>query len=100
MSAPRRIALGEDELEAMMERAAKRGAVEVLAQLGLHDEGDPIKAATDIRTLRDMLKLWRDIQTNAVKGLFQWIGNVLFFALMIGLAVMATKSGLQWKASQ
>jgi 2-iminoacetate synthase ThiH len=50
------INLTPDELEAMLDRAARRGAKEVLHQLGLHDES----AATDLREMRSLLDTWKD----------------------------------------
>lgn len=50
------INLTHDELEAMLDRAAKRGAKEVLQQLGLHDES----AAEDLREMRSLLETWKD----------------------------------------
>lgn len=50
------INLTHEELEAMLDRAAKRGAKEVLQQLGLHDES----AAEDLREMRSLLETWKD----------------------------------------
>ena len=50
------INLTHDELEAMLDRAAKRGAKEVLHQLGLHDDTAP----NDIREMRNLLDTWKD----------------------------------------
>ena len=49
------IKLSTDELEEMLDRAAKRGAKLVLRELGLHDE----TAAVDIREIRGLLDTWR-----------------------------------------
>jgi len=48
------VTLTHDELEAMLDRAAKRGASAVLRELGLTDE----TAASDIREIRGMLAIW------------------------------------------
>ena len=50
------INLTPDELEAMLDRAARRGAKEVLQQLGLHDDSAP----EDLREMRNLLDTWRD----------------------------------------
>lgn len=50
------INLTPDELEAMLDRAAKRGAKEALASLGLHDED----AHKDITEMRTLLEAYRD----------------------------------------
>jgi hypothetical protein len=43
------------ELEAMLDRAAKKGATEALHEIGLHDEN----AIHDIHELRGLLDSWR-----------------------------------------
>ena len=50
------VKLTPDELEAMLDRAAKRGAKEALASIGLLDE----KAHKDIADMRSLLDAWRD----------------------------------------
>ena len=50
------INLTPEELEAMLDRAARRGAKEALRSLGLHDE----HAHNDIREVRDLLSTWRE----------------------------------------
>lgn len=49
------ITLTPEELEDMLDRAAKRGAKAVLSELGLHDE----EAPNDIREVRSLLKTWQ-----------------------------------------
>ena len=49
------IKLTTEELEDMLDRAAKRGAKLVLRELGLQDE----TAAVDIREIRSLLETWR-----------------------------------------
>jgi len=44
-----------EELEVMLDRAAKKGAAEALRSLGLQDES----AATDIRDMRNLIDAWR-----------------------------------------
>ena len=44
-----------EELEAMLDRAAKKGAAEDLRSLGLQDES----AANDIRDMRRLIDAWR-----------------------------------------
>ena len=50
------VTLTHDELEAMLDRAAKRGATQALAAIGLHDE----HAAIEVREMRSLLEAWRD----------------------------------------
>lgn len=45
-----------DELEAMLDRAAKRGATAALREVGLHDDD----ARKDIQEMRSLLEAWRD----------------------------------------
>ena len=47
--------MAPEELEAMLDRAAKKGASEALRSLGLHDED----AANDLRDMRSVLDAWR-----------------------------------------
>jgi 2-iminoacetate synthase ThiH len=47
--------MAPEELEAMLDRAAKKGAAEALRSLGLHDED----AANDLRDMRNLLDAWR-----------------------------------------
>jgi hypothetical protein len=45
-----------EELEAMLDRAARRGACEALKEVGLHDDD----ARKDIQEMRSLLEAWRD----------------------------------------
>ena len=53
------VQLTHEELEAMLDRAAKRGARAALQELGLHDENAP----RDIDELRGLLSAWRDTRS-------------------------------------
>ena len=50
------VKLTHEELEAMLDRAARRGAKEALASIGLLDED----AHKDITEMRGLLEAWRD----------------------------------------
>jgi hypothetical protein len=50
------IKLTSDELEAMLDRAARRGAKEALRSIGLLDDD----AHKDITEMRSLLEAWRD----------------------------------------
>ena len=50
------IKLTHDELEAMLDRAARRGAKEALRSIGLLDDD----AQRDITEMRSLLEAWRD----------------------------------------
>ena len=79
------INLTPDELEAMLDRAARRGAKEALSAIGLHDT----KAAKDINEMRDLLEAWRDtrkgIWTTVVKittvGVLTFIAGAVWMTL-------------------
>jgi len=47
--------LTEEQIEAMLDRAAKKGASQALRELGLQDED----AASDIKEMRGLLDAWR-----------------------------------------
>ena len=47
--------LTSEELEAILDRAAKRGAAEALRELGLQDDD----AASDLREMHSLLDAWR-----------------------------------------
>jgi|TARA_B110000503_G_scaffold67309_1_gene105475 hypothetical protein len=59
--------ISHDELEAMLDRAARRGAKEALRSIGLLDDD----AHRDITEMRSLIEAWRDtrksIWTTAVK---------------------------------
>ena len=46
----------EEKLEAMLDRAARRGAKAALREVGLHDDD----ARKDITEMRNLLEAWRD----------------------------------------
>ena len=50
------VKLSPDELEAMLDRAARRGAKEALRSIGLLDDD----AQRDITEMRSVLEAWRD----------------------------------------
>ena len=50
------IKLSPDELEAMLDRAARRGAKEALRSIGLLDDD----AHRDITEMRSLIEAWRD----------------------------------------
>ena len=50
------VKLSPDELEAMLDRAARRGAKEALRSIGLLDDD----AHKDITEMRSLIEAWRD----------------------------------------
>ena len=53
------VQLTHEELEAMLDRAARRGAKAALEELGLHDDNAP----RDLEELRDILSAWRETRS-------------------------------------
>ena len=62
------LTLTPEEIEAMLDRAAKRGAKEALNAMGLHDE----TAAKDIHDMRTLLDSWRETKRSI------WIAAIRF----------------------
>lgn len=63
--------LTPEQLEEMLDRAAKKGAKQALRDLGLSD----LDAANDIKELRSLLDSWRDTKKSIWKTLVQ-LGTV------------------------
>jgi hypothetical protein len=72
------VKLTPDELEAMLDRAAKRGAKEALASIGLLDE----KAHRDISDMRSLLDAWRETR----RGVWSTFIKVSTTALLMFIA--------------
>jgi 2-iminoacetate synthase ThiH len=75
--------LTPEELEAMLDRAAKRGAREALHALGLHDE----TAAKDIQEIRNLLASWRDTKHSIWTAAVRW-GTVALLTFIAGAVWM------------
>ena len=72
------INLTPEELEAMLDRAAKRGAKEVLRSLGLQDED----AHKDIHEMRTLLEAYRDTK----KSIWSTVVRISTVALLSFIA--------------
>ena len=70
--------LTPEELEAMLDRAAKRGAKAALRDIGLHDDD----ASDDIRELRTLLDTYRETR----KGVWSTIVKFLTLAVLTFIA--------------
>lgn len=68
-----------EELEAMLDRAAKRGAQKVLLELGLSDES----AAVDMREIRSLLDTWRQTR-QSIWNTFIKITTIAVFTFIAG----------------
>ncbi|WP_428673731.1 DUF6127 family protein [Reyranella sp.] len=68
------ITLSRAELDDLIEVAAERGARKALASVGLHDD----RAANDVRSLRDLLSVYRHVRNSAAAA----FGKALMYALL------------------
>lgn len=73
------ISLTREALDDLAEAAAERGAKKALASIGLHDE----KAADDVRSLRDLLGIYRVVRNSALAT----FGKVVMYVLIGGAAM-------------
>jgi hypothetical protein len=67
-----------EELEAMLDRAARKGAKEALASIGLLDDS----AQKDITEMRSLLEAWRDTR----KSIWNTITKVVTVSVLTFIA--------------
>ena len=79
----RMVTLPQEEFEAMLERAAERGALHALHEVGLDGED----AARDIRALRNLLDAWREARMTAWRTVVKTVTTGLLLALVTGAAI-------------
>ena len=72
-----------EDLDAILEQAAEKGAERCLAHLGLENG----HAARDIRELRDLLDAWRDARRTAWQTIIKVATTGILAAIIIGVAV-------------
>lgn len=77
------IEITRQELDAIIDAAAERGAAKALRSLGLDDD----KAPHDIRDLRQLMSSWRDIKNESFKTASKIVTTALITTLLIGAAV-------------
>lgn len=77
------INLTPEELEAMLDRSAKRGAKEILHALGLHDD----TAAKDIQEMRNLLDSWRETKHSIWTTAIRW-GTIALLTFIAGAVWM------------
>jgi hypothetical protein len=77
------IKLSHEELEAMLDRAARRGAKEALASIGLLDDD----AHKDIHEMRSLLEAWRDTR-KSVWSTFLRVGTTALLMFIAGAVWM------------
>jgi hypothetical protein len=73
-------AMNELEIEALIERAAERGARKALAQVGLQDED----AGRDVQELRGLLEAWRAARRTILQTVTRLITTAILTALAAG----------------
>ena len=76
------VKLSHDELEAMLDRAARRGAKEALRSIGLLDDS----AQRDITEMRSLLEAWRDTRKSI------WTTTIR----LVTVAVLTFIAGAVW----
>ena len=62
------VQLSPEELEEILDRAAKRGARAALQELGLHDESAP----KDLEELRSLISSWRETRKAIWNTIVKW----------------------------
>ena len=67
-----------EEFEAMLDRAAKKGARAALEELGLHDQN----AEKDLEEIRNLLSSWRDTK----KAIWSSVVKVVTVAVLTFIA--------------
>ena len=72
------VKISHDELEEMLDRAAKRGAKEALRSIGLLDND----AHKDITEMRSLLEAWRDTR----KSIWSTIIRIVTTAVLVFIA--------------
>ena len=72
------VKLSHDELEAMLDRAARRGAKEALRSIGLLDND----AHKDITEMRSLLEAWRDTR----KSIWTTVIRISTTAILVFIA--------------
>ena len=72
------IQLTTEELEAMLDRAASRGAKQALASIGLLDDN----AHKDVTEMRSLLEAWRDTR----KSIWSTVIRIVTTAVLVFIA--------------
>ena len=79
----RRDRRSNDEIEMIIQRAAKAAAAEALRDVGLQDDD----AIHDLKELRDLLDSWREVRKSVVHTAVKIITVAVLGALMAGVWV-------------
>ena len=83
------IKITANELNAMLEQAAERGAERCLVRLGIENG----LAARDINELRDLLAAWREARIAAWQTIVKVTTTAILAALLVGIAVKLKLTG-------
>lgn len=83
------ITITANELKAMLEQAAERGAEQCLARLGIENG----HAARDINELRDLLASWREARRAVWQTIVKVTTTAILAALLVGIAVKLKLTG-------
>jgi|LakMenEpi03Aug12_release.lakeMendotaPanAssembly.Ray.scaffolds.fasta_scaffold1991342_2 hypothetical protein len=70
-------------LNRLLEQAAKRGAQQALAELGLHDRN----AGEDMRDLRGLLDAWRTAKRTIGQTLLRTLTVMLLIGMLTGVLI-------------
>ena len=79
--------ISEAQLQAMLEKAAEKGAQRALHSLGLQDD----HAAHDVAELRSLLDVWRMIRTSMIKTSVNMITAFILGAIAVGVGLKVWK---------
>lgn len=88
-SGPVVLTLSEEALDALIERAAKRGAQSALCDIGLGDA----QAGDDVRGLRNLLSSYRSAKQTAWTTIIKVLTTALLLAIMAGVGLYIKSGG-------
>ena len=71
----------EQEVEAMLDRAARKGAEQALKDIGLSDQ----EAYGDMREIRNLLDAWRVTKQTVGQTVAKLLTTAILFALAAGI---------------
>lgn len=79
--------MDDKQIEALLERAAKKGAKEALESIGLHDDD----AVHDVQELRSLLDAWRGAKKTVWRTIMQAMTMAFLGALAAGAFMQIKK---------
>lgn len=79
--------MDDKQIEALLERAAKKGAREALESIGLHDDN----ATHDVKELRTLLDAWRGAKKTVWRTIMQAMTMAFLGALAAGAFMQLKK---------